>query len=328
MKRGLTLVVALTAALALSTIAGAAGTGPSTITFTDATGDATSAPDVTNVAVQGDATSGTITFAVTVTGLALPSADGSTRFVDLWLNTDRNDATGDTDGSEYDLFVANDSTDPAQWGWDIGSFVNGTWQEVAQTATMHAAGSGNQFAIQVNKSDLGGATSFDVYATSAVVDANGNIVAHDDAPDTGRWVYDIGGPSKTLTTTATPLIGKPALVPAKATAGKRLTVSFPVSVSQLGQSGSLAGGKAVGTASIGGKAVPHTTSLQGNLVKVSLVVPKTAKGKAVKVTVTVTAGSSEDDNGTWVNAATGETGIQATIVKGGSAAKTLSTTVH
>jgi len=328
MRRGLTFVAALTAALALTALAGAAGTGGSTITFTDATGDSTTAPDITNVAVQGDATSGTISFVVTATGLALPSADGSTRFVDLWLNTDRNDATGDSAGNEYDLFVANDSTDPAQWGWDIGSFVNGAWQGVAQTATMHAAGSGNQFVIQVNKSDLGGAASFDVYATSAVIDANGNIVAHDDAPDTGRWVYDLTGPSKTLTTAATPVIGNPVLAPAKATAGKRLTVSFPISVSQLGKSVPLAGGKVAGTASVGGKAVAHTTSVQGNVVKVSFLVPKTAKGKAVRVTVTVTAGSSEDDNGTWVNAATGETGIQATIVKGGSAAKTLSTTVH
>jgi len=328
MKRGLTLAAALTAALALSTIAGAAGTGPSTITFTDATGDATGAPDITNVAVQGDATSGTITFAATVTGLALPAADGSQRAVDLWLNTDRNDSTGSGAGNEYDLYFWTDSTDPAQWYWGIATYANGSWQDVAQTPTMHGAGSGNQFALQVNKSDLGGATSFDVYATSTTFDSSGNIVAHDNAPDDARWVYDIGGPSKTLATTASPVIGKPVLVPAKATAGKRLTVSFPVSVSQLGQSGSLAGGKAVGTASVGGKAVPHTTSVQGNVVKVSLVVPKTAKGKAVKVTVAVTAGSSEDDNGTWVNAATGETGIQAMIVKGGSAAKTLSTTVH
>jgi hypothetical protein len=325
MKRGLTLFAALTAALALSAIAGAAGTGPSTITFADATGDSTSAPDITNVAVQGDAASGTITFAISATGLALPTADGSTRFVDLWLNTDRNDATGDSDGSEYDLFVANDSTDPTQWSWDIGTFVNGAWQEVAQSSTMHAGGAGNQFAIQVNKSDLGGATSFDVYATSATVDASGNVVAHDDAPDQGRWVYDLAGPSKTVTALSLPVIGKPVPAPAKATAGKRLTVSFPVSVSKPA---SLAGAKVVGTATVGGKSVAHTTSLAGGAVKVSFLVPKTAKGKPVKVVVTVTPASSEDDNGTWVDAGTGETGIQATVVKGGTASKSLSTTVH
>lgn len=325
MRRGLTLVAALIAALAVSALAGAAGAGPSTITITDATGDATGAPDVTHVGVSGDAASGTMTFTVTATGLALPAADGSQRSVDLWLNTDRNDQTGSGAGNEYDLSVWSDSTDPTQWNWDIETYANGDWQEVAQTATMRVGGSGDQYAIQVNKSDLGGATSFDVYATTAVVDASGNIVGHDVAPDQGSWVYDIAGPTQTLMTLATPVIGKATLVPAKATAGKRLTVSFPVSVLKPA---SLAGAKVVGTASVGGKSVAHTTSLAGGAVKVSFLVPKTAKGKTAKVTLTVTTPSSETDSGTWLNINTGETGLQARVVKGGSAAKTLSTTVH
>ena len=223
------------AALALSSLAGAAGSGPSTMTFPDPTGDAAGAADITNVAVNGDAGSGTITFTFTATGLALPSADGSERSVDLWLNTDRNDATGSPAGNEYDLFFWTDSTDPAQRNWDIENYANGAWQEAAATATMHASGSGDQFTIQVNKSDLGGATSFDVYATSSTFDANGNVVGHDNAPDQGRWVYNITGPSQSLTTLVTPTIGKPMFGPAKPTAGKRFTVSFPVTMSRLGQ---------------------------------------------------------------------------------------------
>jgi hypothetical protein len=313
------------AALALSSLAGAAASGPSTVTFPDPTGDAAGAADITNVAVNGDAGSGTITFTFTATGLALPSADGSERSVDLWLNTDRNDATGSPSGNEYDLFFWTDSTDPAQRNWDIENYANGAWQEVAETATMHASGSGDQFTIQVNKSDLGGATSFDVYATSSTFDANGNVVGHDIAPDQGRWVYDITGPSQSLTTLVTPTIGKPMFGPAKPTAGKRFTVSFPVG---LGKSGPFAGGKIVGTVSVGAKAVAHTTSLSGGVAKVSFLVPKTATRKTVKVTITVTAPSSENDKGIWINVATGETGVQATIVQGGSATKTVSSTVH
>ena len=316
------------AALALSSLAGAAGSGPSTMTFPDPTGDAAGAADITNVAVNGDAGSGTITFTFTATGLALPSADGSERSVDLWLNTDRNDATGSPAGNEYDLFFWTDSTDPAQRNWDIENYANGAWQEAAATATMHASGSGDQFTIQVNKSDLGGATSFDVYATSSTFDANGNVVGHDNAPDQGRWVYNITGPSQSLTTLLSPTIGKPMFGPAKPTAGKRFTVSFPVTVSQSGKSTPLAGGKIVSTVTVGGKAVAHATSLQGGVAKVSFLVPKTATRKTVKTTITVTAPSSENDKGIWVNIATGETGVQATIVKGGSATKTVSGTVH
>lgn len=329
MKRGMTLFAATVAAFALSGLAGAVGSGPSTLTFTDPIGDAAGAADLTNVAVTGDAASGTITFALTATGLALPSADGSERSIDVWLNTDRNDSTGSSAGNEYDLFFWTDSTDPAQWRWDIENYANGAWQEVAQTATMHVGGSGNQFAFQVNKSDLGGATSFDVYATSSTFDSNGNVVAHETAPDQGQWVYDIVGPSKTLTTFLTPTIGKAVLVPAKPTAGKRLTVSFPVTTSgAFKPTAPLTAGKIVGTALVAGKAVAHATSLQGGVAKVSFLVPKTAKGKAVRLTVTVTAPSSEDDNGTWVDIATSETGLQATITKGGSATKTVSATVH
>ena len=82
---------------------------------------------------------------------------------------------------------------------------------------MHVSGSGNDFSIQVNKSDLGGATSFDVYATSLASDASGNALAHDIAPDVGAWLYDINGPSKTLIAFLKPTFGKPLIVPAKPT---------------------------------------------------------------------------------------------------------------
>jgi hypothetical protein len=322
MKRGMMLFAATVAALALSGLAGAAGTGPSTLTFNDPAGDAAGAPDITGVGVTGDATSGTITFTVTASALALPSADGSQRSIDLWLNTDRNDSTGSAAGNEYDLSFWTDSTDPTQWYWDIQNYANGGWQEVAQTPTMQAGDAGNQFVLQLNKSDLGGATSFDIYATSATFDANGNVVAHDIAPDQGRWVYDIAGPSKTLTMLVMPTIGKPVLVPATPTAGKRLTVSFPVTVKPTTPL------KFASTVLVAGKPVAHVTSPQSVGANVSFLIPKTAKGKTVKVTVTVTAPSSENDNGTWIDVSTGETGLQATVTKGGSATKSVSATVH
>ena len=194
---------------------------------------------------------------------------------------------------------------------------------------MHASGGGSDFSIQVNKSDLGGATSFDLYATSLASDASGNALAHDVAPDVGAWLYDINGPSKTLIAFLRPTFGKPVFVPAKPTAGKRLTVSLPVTVSALGKPAApLTTGKIVGSASIGGKAVPHATSLKGGVAKVSLLVPASARGKTVNVSVTVTPPSSENDDSTWVDITSGEQGLQANLVKGMSTTKTLSVTVR
>ena len=328
-KRGMLAFAAAIALLALSGFAGAAGGGPSTLAFTDAAGDATGAPDMTKVTINGDAVSGTITFALTAAALPLSTADGSQREVDLWLNTDRNDSTGSPAGNEYALNVWTDSTDPAQWFWDIYHYANGDWQEVAETPTMHVSGSGNDFSIQVNKSDLGGATSFDLYATSLASDASGNGLAHDVAPDVGTWLYDINGPSRTLITFLRPTFGKPVFVPAKPTAGKRLTISLPVTVSPLGKPAApLTTGKIVGSASIGGKAMPHVTSLKGGVAKVSLAVPTSARGKTLKVAVTVTPPSSENDDGTWIDIASGEQGLEANLVKGMSTTKTVSVPVR
>ena len=328
-KTGMVAFAAAIALLALSGLAGAAGGGPSMLAFTDSAGDATGAPDMTKVAINGDAASGTITFGVTAAGLALPSADGSQREVDLWLNTDRNDSTGSPAGNEYALNVWTDSTDPTVWYWDVYHYANGDWQEVAGTPTMHVSGGGSDFSIQVNKSDLGGATSFDLYATSLASDASGNALAHDVAPDVGAWLYDINGPSKTLIAFLRPTIGKPVFVPANPKAGKRLTISLPVTASVLGKPAApLTTGKIVGSASIGGKAVPHATSLKGGVAKVSLLVPTSARGKTVKVSVTVTAPSSENDDSAWVDITSGEQGLQANLVKGMSTTKTLSVTVH
>jgi len=330
MKR-LTMGLAVTVvALALGGLAGAAGSGPSALAFTDPTGDNGGAPDITKVAVNGDATSGTLTFSITASGLALPAADGTAREVDLWLNTDRNPSTGSPNGNEYVLFVDNDSTDAGQWTWDIYHFANGDWQQVAETPTMDAFGGGNDFSIRINKSDLGGANSFDIYATSGTFDGNGNAVGgFDAAPQNAVWVYDIRGPSRTSTSLLRPTFGKPALAPAKVTAGKRLTVSFPITASRAGKPAArLTSGTIAAAATVAGKAVAHTTSLEGGVAKVSLLVPRTAKGKTVRVTVAVTAPSSVDNDGRWLDAATGEQGILSTVVKGGSATKTISATAH
>ena len=45
--------------------------------------------------------------------------------------------------------------------------------------------------------------------TTATLDANGNSVARDLAPDGERWLFDLAGPHQKLVSFLVPVIGKP-----------------------------------------------------------------------------------------------------------------------
>src|SRR3954454_22426356 len=87
--------VAASAALLLS-MSGAAvsASTASSLSFTDPTGDASGAPDIANVAVTGNADTGTVSFSVTAPGSRASAPDGRTRVVEVLLDTDNDDATG------------------------------------------------------------------------------------------------------------------------------------------------------------------------------------------------------------------------------------------
>lgn len=297
---------------------GAASNGPSVLSFTDPAGDASGAPDITGVTITGDATAGMISFAVTATGLEPASADGSSTSVDLFLNTDRNRSTGSPDGDEYDLYVWSESPNADDWYWDVERWNGSTWQEVAQSATMHAYRSGDVFTIAVGTADLAGATSLAVRSLSFAWDASQNLTARDDATGSLSWVYDITGPSRTMTTLAFPTIGTPKAVPAQLAAGKRVTVSFPVTWTPNGTKTPLAAGTMVCDPSVAGKVIAHAESFRGGTARLTFIVPNSAKSKQVKVKVTIKAPSMPDKQGVWIDIRAGEQGILATQVAGQS----------
>jgi hypothetical protein len=85
-----------------------------------------------------------------------------------------------------------------------------------------------------------------------------------------------------------PVIRAPLLAPAVPKAGKRLTVSFRVTRSDNGMP--LKTGKMICDPKIAGKLIAHVESFTQGTAKLSLVVPKTAKGKVLTVKVTIKAG--------------------------------------
>lgn len=87
-----------------------------------------------------------------------------------------------------------------------------------------------------------------------------------------------------------PVIGNPATAPKRPVAGKRLLVSFPVSRSDDGAP--LRTATMTCNPSLGSRVLRHTESFANGIARLSLVVPKTARGRSLKVVITVTA-----DNG-------------------------------
>lgn len=80
-----------------------------------------------------------------------------------------------------------------------------------------------------------------------------------------------------------PVIGAPTTVPAKATAGKRFTVSFKVTRSDNGKA--LTTGTMICDPSSAGKVITHAESFRAGVARLSFVIPATAKQVRVKVTI-------------------------------------------
>ncbi|MGE5273553.1 MAG: Calx-beta domain-containing protein [Verrucomicrobiota bacterium] len=80
-----------------------------------------------------------------------------------------------------------------------------------------------------------------------------------------------------------PVIGQPTTVPARAVAGKRLTVSYKVTRSDNGKA--LTAGRMMCDPSSSGKVIAHTESFRAGYARLSFVVPATATQVRVKVTI-------------------------------------------
>jgi hypothetical protein len=328
--------VAVGLALSAGFLGSAAAHRSAAATFSDPAGDAGGvAPDVTSVAIDGDPATRTMTVAVTATGYLPAGSDGMERDVNVYLDTDGNASTGSVSGSEYALVAWNDSTGRY---WDMERWDGSTWQSMPQSATMSFIRGGDVLTWTLNASDLGGSTGFSFYVLGGTYSGD-NQVGHDYAPDDGKWTYGLSAvattttttttaaaPSRTLTLSLTPVIGKPATAPVHPAAGKRLAISFPVARSD--DQKPLAGGRVTATVSVGGKPVPHTQSFARGVARVSLAVPAAAKGKRVTVKLTVKAPSYRGRDGSYIDMSTGRSGTTRVYYSGRSATRSVSLPVR
>ena len=260
------------AGLLLATLALAAGGAAGNAAFADPGGDANGAPDITSISMSDVPGTGAITVSVTASGL-VPSTS-----VDIWLDTDKDSSTGSASGSEYYFEIWQEADD---WGWTIDRWTGAEWAMTPDSPSMRFSRSGNVFTWTLNRSDLGGTAGFAFHAGGFLIDEAGNVRSGDFAPDGGSWVYDLSG-SRVQVVKA--VVGKPLVVPAKPSAGKLLSLAFPVTRSD-GET--LSGATISATTRIGTASIPHTQSLNGGTASVNVFVPKKAKGKLLTVTVRI-----------------------------------------
>jgi len=207
--------VALAAALASS----AALAGQS---YTDPTGDSTTAADIIGIAVVNDV-KGNVSFRISwAGGQLLPKDD----VVYLAIDTDRNALTGGEEGEEVVLEFDGDPGASA-----LGIFLDGRWDGAEIDYDWIARSARTRFRpggvdVLINTSDLNGATTFDFWVYSDQYSGD-DIVAEDIVPD-GSAVYTYKL-APTPTRRAVRLgAGKPWGTPGAPHAGKRFAVAVHV----------------------------------------------------------------------------------------------------
>jgi hypothetical protein len=233
--------------------------------YTDPRGDANGGPDITRVAIS-DAR-GIVTLKVTVSGMKIGRggpAKGATFYVGL--DTDKNGK------SNYFLDVYTDATGVS---WDIEG---ATEKVLKQTPTMSFFSSGNTFTFKLGSGDMGGATGFDYYVSSAMQDAaSGKRLDGDDAPDGGRFSYAL--------TSVKAFIGAPSASRPDPLAGKSFVLTFPVTRSDSGDR--LTSGELTAAVTVGGVALKPVARFEMGTIVLSLTVPRTAKGKPLSARVKI-----------------------------------------
>jgi hypothetical protein len=236
----------------LATAAVALALAATSATYTDPAGDAKTAPDVTNVAIDLDGGTGGLKFDVGFAGAEQLALGGGLLIA---LDTDRNSATGDSTGSDYVVDVLAHGSAMLKWnGSDMVPFNHQPLVVTMAPGKLTAA---------FCSCDLGSQTF-----AFAVVGFRGNDI--DVAPDTGGTFPIPAIEIQSLLFSPKPLFPK---------AGKRFTLQL-LGIRLAGSTDLVTPDSATCSAKLAGKALRGTGC--------SWVLPKKARGKKLAVSVAVT----------------------------------------
>ena len=283
MKRRLLVLVALGALLvAVPTVAlGDSSRGAAnSANFPDSIGEDAAAPDITSVDVSND-DAGMLTFQINISNRPALTSD---MFLLIFLDTDQNASTGDPGAVGAEYVIELDPGTVGMFQWNGTDFV----QAASQTSLTYAYGTTGA-TIHVSAADLGKtkALDFGVIAFSGLVnDASGNPdftnVKTDQAPDREHGFFSYQILTKlVLSVTAFTTSPKPVK------AGKPFSASLAADENDTG--GPVQSGTVACAATIAGKRITAATHVVTNGVASCVWrIPKTAKGKTIRGTITLT----------------------------------------
>jgi len=197
--------------------------------------------------------------------------------VTVYIDADRSAATGvNLRGAGIDYGISLTANDKVTFFQPSGGKLVATTPPPSLSA--HYDGSAATF--QVNARDIGNTKSFAFAASSVAGHTNGADL--DYAPEgasPGTFVYDV----KIAVTLHS---GRLTLTPSPARAGKRLTVSLPVTESDT--NGPITTGKVQCAASLGNKQLAiRSGGVANGVASCRVLLPRAAKGKIVKGRITV-----------------------------------------
>jgi len=280
MKVRISMIVAFVAALAIvpaAALGKASHATANTQTFQDSTGEDAQAPDITSLTIAND-DARNIVFKLNISNRPALTPDMT---ILGFFDADQNAATGDPDtlGADYAIELDPGSVALFQWNGSDYAFAQ---EQTSLTYSYDATGA----TIRINAADLNDTKGFKFawIAVSGIgTDPNGDpdfTNAHRDAiPDFGHGFLSYTVIAK-LTLKATAF----SLTPARA--GKRFTATL--AATQSDTNGPVKSGTVSCLAKVGTKAVPATHSLSNGVATCNWNLPKTAKGKSLRGSITLT----------------------------------------
>lgn len=268
------LVIGVPAALG-----GSARSAANSQSWTDSLNERAGAPDITGGTVSND-DAGMLTFQINIANRPDLTPD---MFVLIFLDTDKNPATGDSSsfGADYAIQLVAGSVDLFQW--------NGTdFVQATSQSSLTYAYAPTGATIHASAADLGKTKAFNfavIVASGVTVDASGNAnfdnILTDVAPDPGHGTFAYNVLTKlVLKATAFSTAPKPAK------AGKAFSATLAASENDT--AGPVQAGAVTCVATVGGKRLAAASHVLANGVATCVWrLPATAKGQTIRGTITL-----------------------------------------
>jgi hypothetical protein len=241
--------------------------------FTDPTGDSGGTPDIADVQVGNDLVAGSLVFWVDTPNR---TTFGATDLVSIFVDSDLNAATGALDwgGAEYSIDVYAET--PTLWQW------NGTsWVQIPAPALRASYSEGDKsLRVEVHPNVLGNTRAFNFYAFSATGTQSGDY-----APDVRLWTYSL------VTGTLKLTIEEFLATPKVPRAGKAFAAAVLVGRDDTNEI--LEQGAVTCVLKLAGKALgPTARAFSEGVGGCRWKLPKTARGKQLKLTIAVKFGGA------------------------------------